>query len=258
MTNLSFLQNLDLTAHEISVYELLLQEGESTVHDLSAKSKLKRTNLYALLNTLEQKGLVIKREVTRKIHYKPVAPTKLIELAENKYRNMEKTRSDLQSILPALSSSYIRSVEQPIVQIYEGIEGLKEIYLDILKDAKPGYSILQPQDMDKELANWVESYFTKKRARKKMPLKVILTDDATSKKFKKEDIMYYRFSAIVPKNLFPFQHEVTIYGDKVAFLHYKQKDKLIGMVVKHPAFAQTMKAIFDLAWQGASKYTLDK
>ena len=157
----------------------------------------------------------------------------------------------MQAVLPTLSSSYILSVEQPIVRMYEGVEGLKEIYFDILKEGKPGFSILQSEDMDNELSDFVVNIFSKKRARKKMPLKVILTSGKGAKEFLKNDIKFHRFSSLVPKDLFPFEHEVTIYGDKVAFLHYKKGEKLIGMIIKHPAFSKTMKAFFDLAWEGA-------
>ncbi len=74
------------------------------------------------------------------------------------------------------------------------------------------------------------------------------------KKFIQEDIKAFRFSRVVPSAKFQFQHEVTIYGDNVVFIHYKKGDILLGMAIKHPHFAQTMKAVFELAWEGAERY----
>lgn len=252
--SLSFLQNFGLSTHETTVYELLLKQGESTVQILTKQSKLKRTNIYTILASLEEKSLVTKRELSKILHFKPVPPTRLLELADEKYKEIEKSRKDLQAVLPILSSTYILSVEQPIVRMYEGVEGLKEIYFDILKEAKPGFSVLQSEDMDEKLSDFVVNEFSKKRARKRMSLKVIITSGKNAKTFLKNDVKFHRFSKLIPKDLFPFEHEVTIYGDKVAFMHYKKGEKLIGMIIKHPSFAKTMKAFFDLAWQGAEKY----
>ena len=47
---------------------------------------------------------------------------------------------------------------------------------------------------------------------------------------------------------------MDVYGDKVAFINYRT-DHLLGIVVKHPLIAQTMKAWFDLAWEGAQNYS---
>ncbi|MDO8686889.1 MAG: hypothetical protein Q7K11_01620, partial [Candidatus Berkelbacteria bacterium] len=199
-------------------------------------------------------GLVTKREFLKKIHFQPSPPSSLLNMIENDYQNLERARNNLRDALPLLASSYISSVEKPIVKTYEGIEGLKEIYIDILKERKPGFSVLQNEDINPELDDWLVNYFTPKRVKAKMPLKVICAGNKGAKIFKERDVAAHRFSKIVSGNLFPFQHEVTIYADKVAFIHYKKKDALIGIVIKHPHFAKTMKAWFDLAWEGAEKY----
>ena len=253
--SLAFLQNLDLTKTEITLYELLLKLGEVPAQTLIRESKLKRPTVYKALYSLEKKGLVSKRDVLKKINFQANPPAKLLELAENKYETLNRTKEDLRALLPQLSSSYVLSTEKPIVKMFEGVDGLKEIYLDILKDKQPGYSIMQNEDINEELDDWLINWFTPRRARAKMPLKMICS---ASKKngieFKKRDLTARRFTKVVPINLFNFQQEVTVYGDKVAFIHYKKNEPLIGVLIKHPLFAQTLKAWFDLAWEGAEKY----
>lgn len=248
------LQNLGLSHQEAEIYLLLLKYGESPVQKIVKESKLKRTTVYAILNGLEQNGLVTKKDILKKIHFKPVSPSKLVDIVEQESQKVAQTKSNLNAMLPHMNSLFLTSVEQPVVRMFEGIEGLKEIYKDILKDSKPGFSVLQEDDMDKELEEWVVTVFSKKRAQKKMPLKVIITSNKHVEQFQKNDAKYFRFSKVVPAHLFPFQHEVTIYGDKVAFINYKKGDTKLGMVVKHPYFAQTMKAFFDLAWNGSDMY----
>ncbi len=250
----SFLQNFGLTKTEVDLYELRLQIGQSPVSRIVKETKLKRPTVYNALYAMERKGLVSKKELYKKIHFRPQPPVKLLTLAEEAQQSVKQARENLQASISYLSSLYVRSVEQPVVQVYEGVDGLKEIYLDILKEAKSGYSILQTEDMDPTLVSWLTTYFLRGRIKRKMHLKTIIAGLKGTKQFTKRDIAEYRISAVVPPKSFPFQHEVTIYGDKVAFLHYKKGDALIGVVIKHVYIAQTMKAWFDLAWEGAQRY----
>jgi sugar-specific transcriptional regulator TrmB len=251
------IQNLGLSESELELYELLLKTGEVPIAQILNESKLKRPTLYKALYSLEKLGLVTQRDFQKKIHFKPEPPTKLYELVNSHYEKLERTRNDLGSIIPQLTSLYIQSVERPIVQIYEGVEGLKDIYKDILTEGEGGFTVLQIEDMDPELEEWVTTKFLRGRLRKKMFLQSIIMDGPTAKKFVKRDSAELRMTRIVPKEQFPFQHEVTVYGDKVAFIHYKKGDQLIGMVVKHPQFAQTMGALCKLAWEGAKSYKMD-
>ena len=70
-------------------------------------------------------------------------------------------------------------------------------------------------------------------------------------KFQQRDTVEERDSVIVSSLRFPFQNEMNIYGNKVAFIHFKKDEPLIGIMIAHPNIAQTMKALFDLAWQGS-------
>ncbi len=252
--SLPFLQSFGLSETESVLYELLLNLGESPAWVIVKESRLKRPTVYKALGNLEKKGLVSSRDKGKIIHFTPAPPTELLSLAEDRYTSLQRAKHDLQSVLPSLLSSYTTAVEKPVVQTFEGVEGLKKIYLDILEEGVEGYSILQTEDIEKELEEWLVTVFNKKRAKKKIPLKVIISEGKSARQFIKRDPTEYRFSATIPAEKFPVAHEVTIYGDKVAFLHYKRGERLIGSITKHPGFAQTMKTMFLLAWEAAEKY----
>ncbi len=251
--SLSFLNEFDLTTTEVQIYEYLVKNGLMTPSLIAKNLNLKRPTVYKALYSLEKNSLVIKKEITKKIHFQAASPSKIIDLIAEKEKAFMDAKKTFNSLLPALSSEYISSTEKPIVRIYEGLEGVKEIYIDILKEVSPGWTILQIEDMDAELGEWIRTYFTPKRVKNKIPLKAIVAAGKHAEKFKEEDKERYRFSRIVPSETFPFEHEVTGYGDKIAFIHYKKNTPLIGVVIKHPYFAKTMKAMFDLGWIGADE-----
>lgn len=248
---LTFLQTLGLSKNEANLYDLLLKLGEVPVHVIVKESRLKRPTVYKTLYNLAEKDLVSQREVNKILHFAPTPPTSLLGLAETQYSALDRAKKDLQAILPELSSAYTLSVEKPIIRMFEGLEGLKEIYLDTLVEAKPIYAVVRISTIDTKLHEWLQFDYVKKRARKKIHAKVIVAYDKAAPGFIKRDQKEERTSISVPGDQFPFQHEVNIYGNKVAFINNHEDEPLIGFIIDHPLIAQTMKAWFDLAWIGA-------
>ena len=52
---------------------------------------------------------------------------------------------------------------------------------------------------------------------------------------------------------FPFNNEVAIYENKVAIMSLSEKEK-IAILIESQVFSETMKAIFDLSWLGATSF----
>lgn len=249
--SLSYLHAIGLSKAEADLYELLLTLGEVPASSIVKESKLKRPTVYKHLYELEQKGLITKKDIENKIHFKPEPPTKLIELTRNYYETLDRTLGSIRAAVPHLSQLYLHSTEKPIVTTYEGVEGIKAIYKDTLREGKPIFALIRIEEFDPEVWRWGQRYYLKERARRKIHAKVIVASSRSSSEYRKKDIEQYRTTIEVPYGKFPFEHEIDIYGDKVAFFNYKRGDKLIGVVIQHKKIAQTMKAWFDLAWEGA-------
>jgi sugar-specific transcriptional regulator TrmB len=251
--SLPFLETIGLTAKESQIYELLLKKGEMLGGAIVKETGFKRATVYKSLYSLEKKGLILQQDKAKKIHFKPEAPNKLIELAEAQMKAQERAREDIRSVLPDLLSSYILAVEKPVVSTFEGVKGLKEIYEDTLREAKPIYAVISTAQIEPDLHKWLDSYYVKKRAKMNIPATVIISSSRDAIKFRKRDQKEERNTILVPHEQFPFQHEVDIYGDKVAFIHFTKGEPLIGIIIKHHNIAKTMRAWFDLAWEGAKR-----
>ena len=52
------LEQLGLKDRQIEIYLALLQMGEATIQEIAAKTKIKRTTVYSVLDNLVSKGLV--------------------------------------------------------------------------------------------------------------------------------------------------------------------------------------------------------
>jgi sugar-specific transcriptional regulator TrmB len=248
---LSFLKSIGLTDKETVLYELLITQGELPISTLLKKTNLKRATVYKSLYSLEKKGLIIKKTIAKKIHFRPTSPTNLLSIAEEQFRALERAKDDLQTIMPELTSSYIVSVEKPVVTQFEGIDGLKKIYEDTLQEGKPIYAALTTEKIEPTLFRWITNVYIKKRIEKKIPVKVIISSGGWADTYVKKSEKELRETRLVSAKAFPFAHEMDIYGDKVAFIDFREGKTLIGIIIHHPAIAQTMKALWSLAWGGA-------
>lgn len=238
-----------LTKKESDIYQLLLKEGELPVNTIVTKTKLKRGIVYKSLYTLEEKGLATKSDIGKKIHFKPASPIELSRLVDIKTQEASQARLELNTILPELTQQYITTVERPVVTTYQGVDGLKKIYEDTLKVGEPIYAALTTNAVEPLLFSWLTKTYTKKRIEAKIPVKVIVASGGWAEHYVKRNEKELRETKLVSEKSFPFQHEVDIYGDKVAFIDFREGGSLIGIVIHHPEIAQTMSALWELAWQ---------
>lgn len=248
----SFLENLGLTQKEAEIYELLLKLGEVPAQIIIKESKLKRATAYKVLYSLEQKGLVSKKDIQKKIHFRPEQPTKLLELAENQYQSLERAKGDLQTILPQLTSEYILSVEKPVVRIYEGIAGVKRAYLDSLSEKKEILAYVYVSDkLDKPLEDFWPVYY-KMRLKSDIHVRSICPDNREGREYQKKDIKELRETRLVSQEAFPITIEKNIVGNKVFFFS-RSEGKLLATSIENEAIAETERAIFELAWDQAGE-----
>lgn len=251
--SLAILKNIGLTDKEADIYELLLRLGELPPTTITKELKLKRPTVYKSLYALEKKGLVSKID-TKKIHFRPEPPTQLLAVFQEQEKDHKRIQEDIRLLIPSLTASYLLSVERPVVSTFGGFSGLKTIYEDTIRENKEIKAVLQTGEVDEEMFVWLTKVYAKKRAKSKIKAKVIISSGKWSENYIRQDKKELRQTLKVPADIFPFKHEIDIYGDKIAFINYKKNEKLMGVVINHPQIARTMEAWFDLAWFGAEKF----
>lgn len=127
MINRQALKEVGLTESEAEVYLILLNLGEATVYQIADQSKIARPNIYDTVKKLLEKGLATSISKNNKKYFKPVAPLKLLEIIKDKEKNL----SDL---LPELTKAYETKKAKPLIEIFEGAEGIKTIMNDMVKE----------------------------------------------------------------------------------------------------------------------------
>ncbi len=241
---------LGLTDTEGVVYMSVLELGGGYVSTIARHAKLPRVNCYHTLENLSKKGLVTYITKDNVKYFSAEPPQKLLNMQEEKYMYTKKLMPELLSITNSLTI-------KPKIKYYEGKEGVKAVFEDMLTAKKEilGYSNL------KALADLFGDYIpahAEKKMKQGIKTRIIcpLTEESPNyiKKYYPKNFPPELIEIIyVNPREFWFEHEIMIYDDKVAVISLNPEE-LIGMIFESPVYARSQRAIFNLAWLGATSF----
>lgn len=243
-----------LKEKEALIYDILLQNGTLPAGDVIKKTGLKRGIVYKILYDLEEKGLITQLITKNKLHFRAEHPYKLAEYIDDNLKQLQNNQLTIQTYLPQLISAFKSGETKPGVKILEGVKGIMEVYKDTLKEGQEISAILQTSEVDPTIYDWLEKTYAAERTKKGIFAKVIVADDAKTESYMKKDEIAKRETRRVPKETFPIGIEVDIYGNKVAFINFHRDRDLVGIIIQNELIANTMRCLFNLAWDGARKY----
>jgi sugar-specific transcriptional regulator TrmB len=232
------LLEVGLSKNEIEIYLSLLKTGSQKATELSKNSKIPRTFVYELLDSLIDKGLVSHVIKSGIKYFEAVDPERLNTLLDEK-------KEALKSIMTNLKSMRVKTSEKPSINVYEGKEGIKTILEDILQMSK-GETLFAYANADlfKKL-EFFFPHFVTRRAKKQIKSKLIQEKEIKKlrpTKLNKKELREIRFFEK------PLTSSVLIWQDKVAFLDLKG-DILVGVLIKDKVIANTQLDVFEMLWK---------
>lgn len=242
-----------LSSEEAEIYLDLLEHGAETATQVSAHTSVKRTYVYKLVQGLIQKGLVSELTEGKTTKFEPKSPDHLLGLVEAKKAEVNSAERELEASLKKLKDKFSSVEAKPIVQVYEGYEGIKKVYLDTIKEGKTIDAFLQNLDINPEFRTWLREKYLSLRKQNNVKANVIIASSEEADRYVKESPEALRSVLVVPQSKYPFQVEVDIYGDKIAFMNFKNSDNPIGLIIENKDIADTFRAFFKLTWDNTRK-----
>jgi len=238
------LQEYGLSEKEAIVYIMLLSLGTSTVNNISKKTGLIRTTTYDILKSLKEKGIVSIIVKNKFQYFQATAPEKLIQILEEK-------KEKINSILPDLKSLHLKVSNLPSVELFEGKEGIKSVYQDIINEKKSLSAISNTHFIFNVLPFFTPN-FIKNRIKNKINIKLLNEKTKESiELMKKKDKQELRETRFIPE-LKDIVITEYIYGEKVAIINTNPEDPF-GILIRNNDFAKAQKLLFDLLWKTAEK-----
>lgn len=238
------LVNLGLSEKEAKVYLAALELGKSPVQQIASKAGVNRATTYVIIGSLTKKGLMSSYHEGKKQFFCAEDPEKLNILFRNQEQELERKQNYLKKLLPELEALNISKPEKPVVRYFEGKEGLRAMSAEFYirskdKQARMIYSsdLLRKIFSDEEIVA-----MRRRRQKSKIKVKAIVNDD---QKFLVSDSRRY----ILPASEFPITSDIAFYGNKVRIA--TQKKPYAGLIIENKEIANTLKLLFDLAWDYA-------
>jgi sugar-specific transcriptional regulator TrmB len=248
--NYETLIQFGLSENEAKIYIACLELGAAYVSSIAAKAGINRTTAYDILEYLVKKGLVGYVGAKKDKQFAPERPEALIEYLNNRKQNYDKKINDAKNILPELLGIYNAMPQKPKVKFYNGIEGIKTIYLDSLNTKGKILSWLDLENMELNPGSYFIDEYPKERTRRGIKIKAIVADCDLARKRAREDKKQNREMRIIPKNQMNIMPECYIYDNKVAFMSHKER---FGVMIESKDIAEAQRKLYMLAWEKAKE-----
>lgn len=240
MENIEVLEKIGLEGKEASVYLALLELGTASVMSIAHKAQLKRPTTYLILDSLESRGLVSQVPQNKKALYVAEAPEKL-------FNDLHKKQELLKRFLPNLEALHNQKKEKPQVQLFQGKEGVLEVYEKIYASGEVWF-FATLGDLEKLLPQ-VTKEVARRAKENQLKVRELLTgttvDIAYAKDTSKTPNYQFRFA---PEGL-PFLTDNAIFGNSVAFFSFNVQ--LFAVVITSKDIVESLKSLYNMAWQAA-------
>ncbi|OGJ44430.1 hypothetical protein A2307_04295 [Candidatus Peregrinibacteria bacterium RIFOXYB2_FULL_33_20] len=246
----NLLRDLGFSENEASMYLALLElKGFHKASEIANKANLKRTTGYCILNDLWRKD-ICKCKNLNNIKYFTLNASLIDNLKAHIDKQKLKAAENEQKFLKA--TPFLQKLS-PFATFYEGIEEIKIMYEDILKEKTEISAFINLNGLDKEIAGFLTKDFLPKLTANGIKSNLICTEFINTKINKDFFANCLTKHIILPYNLFNFQGQITIYNKKISFCAFSPTE-LIGAIIQSQTLSAMMKSIFQLCWQIGYEY----
>ena len=237
----ALLRKAGLTESQAKGYLALIEHGALSPADLAEKTDESRTNGYMICEKLEQLSLATKKE-GKKALYTPNHPSALETLAEKRRKALVRNEQEVKDGLSPLIDLFYKFREEPGARTLQGIEGMKEVFDDILRTGKDVYMLRTTVDAQALPVSFFEELRDKKVALGiHTYLLAPLDTHATEALHSNRDEQNFTYRTLYPNKVYTEPVELQIYGDKVAFIAYGETQ--MTTIITSPLIATAMRQL---------------
>ena len=231
------LKQLGLTNTEVKIYLALFELGPSLASGIADKTKVNRAVTYHVLENLIKKGIVGYVIKENRKYFSAAAPKKLLDLLKVK-------EEAVKEIIPELDKLRRPLTEKPVVEVYQGVEGLKTVLNDIL-DEGTDYFVIGYTGAATRLAKFWFSHWQTRRAKMKIKRFVLFPN-----KMKDHEATKYPLTAA---RFLPPHYETPtstfIYGNDKVLIFLPVEDDFTGISIQSKGVWKSFKNTFEFLWK---------
>ncbi len=235
------LKNIGLTENEAQVYIAALSLGSATILKISRTAEIKRTTVYSVIESLKKKGLINIEVRGLKQLYAAEHPKKLSGLLDSR-------KQQFQGLLPELTALYNLKGGESFIKCYEGLEGIKSVYENLLQSIRPReeYLVITNQEHWLNLDQPYFQRFIERRAKLPITPRLLFTDSPVAREHKKFEKNYNEKVKILPKDT-SLTTNLVITPQRVVI--HQLTPPLMAIVIENKSVIEMHKELFEMIWQ---------
>jgi len=231
-----------LDKKQAKIYLACLELGSASVYKIAQKAQMSRSTCYEVMDELNKKGMVTAFTKKKIKYYNAENPQIAIEQEKEKIKLLERA-------MPEFNAFYQSAKNKPNIRFYQGVEGMKLILKEMIKETDEVLSFTSFEDLFSYLGDWWPEYL-KMRIKNKIRVKVIMSDSEIARERKRLGPEQLREVRLVSPR---YKHHSTyiIWSNKIAMFAYKKE--LISLVIESPVLSETHRAMFYMVWDNLEK-----
>jgi len=241
------LRDLGFGARKAKLYVSLLESGSGSAAKLAKAAGVKRTTAYEILDELCREGLASQSFSGGRRLFAAEPPEGLLSQAQ-------KRLSLIDGLMPSLRSLFRHAGSHPKVRFFEGQEGIKTVYSELLQCKEYFYFGSMSSTIDVVGESYLER-FVKERVRKRIWSNGIrIREHETSLPFLLPGDRNYRRIRYLD---FPKGRDLgdvanlMLYGKKVSV--YSTTRENFAMIIESQELNGILKLVWDCLWASASE-----
>ncbi|MEW5997017.1 MAG: helix-turn-helix domain-containing protein [Candidatus Micrarchaeota archaeon] len=242
------LTRLGFARNDARLYAALFQYGPLSAPRLSRELHMHRRNVYDALEKLAKRGLVRQIIKNRKRLFEVCPPSRIADAIKERQEELKEQVKLAESV----AAEFARLKAPTLLAralIYEGKDGLKDVFDDILATGADYVVYGSPGMAPRIFRSFIED-FTEERCRRRIRLSIIYSDAArkrgeemAKKPFTKVRFMPERFCS---------PSETIVYGNKTAIVQWAPD--FFAVVIESKETAHAQKGFFEQLWKMSKAY----
>lgn len=238
---------IGLSEKEAAVYVAALQLGLTSVQQLADRSKVNRTTVYPVIESLMKMGLMSSIEKEEKTFYVAESPENIKRVIDKQKLEIEKKEMLIASAVNELMDLENIAGEKPLVRYYDTYEGINSAMMRNFSKPKHSevFSLSRMDTVMKLFPNQKE--IGDERVRNKIKAKFIYTTE-NGPIPNDTDPAKYREAVYVDLKDNDFNGELVICDNKLVMISYS--NPMAAVSIESSEMVKMFNVLFRHAWDG--------
>lgn len=247
----NLLTEIGLNKLEQDCYLALVKRSPQKASELVKKFSVHKVPILLALHRLVDKFGIVKRTKKKNTFFFLVEDVKsLSDYVARQASQLEQRQQELNALIPELRSMQNFEISKPKIYYFEGKDGIKQAFEQVLEEADEIVGYGSNEDDKKYLPEIIPDYY-QRRVAKKIPVKAIIPAlPVNVQETLKNEMRHLRETHLVPEK-FNFPVQFNVYKDTVVFYSYEES---FALMIKSRHIADCLKAIFGFAFDQTSIY----